>query len=374
MGKMNLIIVVLMALVIGSNLSNLHSNLTKIDDSLDHSLLNMQTELLGSYALSYGMQKLQSGEVVMQGVAQTWNTPQFAVSIGEIDSICYIPVAGDTVEVIPYIKNWQSGQSVASNSRALIDFFIAQPEDQFAYFTMDEGSGTTLTDLSPLGNDGTLTNMDDSNWVEGVDGEGAALTFDGEEDYVELGSDITGDYDGMLTVAVWVEFIQTGPVDFGNIITENSDDLGNQITGYTLRSKSKFVGHPYLELEFIVVTLNGQENVYLRIEEDEMDLLGWHYIVGVLNMDAQQIMIGVVDENIWAIDDIHATGMPPKSDDSVLTIGHIVGAPNGNGRKSGLTGNLDSMRTIADVMTIDQLLQLMVYDGVKMPKLLEWSL
>ena len=373
MGKFNLIIVVLMALVIGSSLSSLHKSLSKIDDSLDHSLLNMQTELLGSYALNYGLLKLQTGEVIVADEAQTWNTPQFAVCMGEIDSICYTPMAGDTIEVIPYIKNWQTGHSVASSSRALIDFFITQPEDQFAYYTMDEGSGTTLTDQSDLGNDGSLISMDDSSWVDGVN-DGTALTFDGEEDYVDLGNDITQDYEGMLTVATWLQLDDIGPVEFGNIITENSDDLGNQITGFTLRTKAKFVGHPSVEYEFIVTTLNGKESVLLSVSEDQMDLTAWHYIVGILNMDARQIMVGVVDVDLWAINDISATGLPAKSDDSVLTIGHIVGAPNGNGRKSGITGDIDSMRSIADVMTIDQLIQLMTYDGVKMPKLVEWRI
>jgi len=372
MGKMNLLIVVVMALVIGSNLSNLHSNLARIDESLDHSLLNMQTELLGSYALSYGMQKLQTGEVIMQGVAQTWNTPQFALSIGEIDSICYIPVAGDTVEVIPYIKNWQSGQSVASNSRAVIDYFITQPADQFAYYTMDEGSGTTLTDLSPMGNDGALIDMDDSNWVEGVDG--AALTFDGDEDYVDLGTDIAQSYDDMLTVGCWVQMLQTSNVDWGNILTGNSDHQGNQLDGFTLCVKAKYVGHPYLEFFFEVVTLSGKEGVSLKVYDPQIDVEAWHYIVGMLNMQEQKIILGILDLNLWAIEDINANGMPSKADTGVITMGHIVGAPNGQGRKSGISGNIDSIRTISDVLTIDQLLQLMMYDGIKMPKLIDWKI
>ncbi len=372
MGKINLIIVALVALIIGNNLSNLNGSLTRINDSIDHSLLNMQTRLLGSYALSYGILKLQEGDVVMQGENQTWNTPQFSVSIGEIDSICYIPVAGDTVEVIPYIKNWTTGESVASSSRALIDFFISQPEEQFGYYTMDEGSGTELTDLSEMGNDGELISMDDSSWIDGVYGTG--LEFDGDEDYVNLGTDIADEYEGQLTIATWVQFFDNKSVEFANIITETSDDQGNQITGFTLRAKAKFVGHPYIDFEFIVVTLNGRENVLLQVSDSQMDLLSWHYIAGILNMEEQYIMVGVVDEDIWAIDDINATGMPVKYPSSVITIGHIVGAPNGEGRKSGLTGNLDSMRTIADVMSVEDLIQLMTYDGIKKPKLLEWSL
>ena len=372
MGKFNLIIVVLMALVIGSSLSSLHKSLSKIDDSLDHSLLNMQTELLGSYALNYGLLKLQTGEVIVADEEQTWNTPQFAVCMGEIDSICYTPMAGDTIEVIPYIKNWQSGNSIASNSRALIDFFITQPEDQFAYYTMEEGSGTTMADQSGMGHDGSLINMDDSNWVEGVYGSG--LTFDGDEDYADLGTDIAQSYDDMLTVGGWIQMVETSNVDWGNIITGNSDNLGNQLEGFTLAVKAKYVGHPYLEFLFSVVTLSGKEEVTLKVYDPAIDVHAWHYIVGVFNMQEQTIMVGIVDLNLWAINDITAHGMPSMANTGVITIGHIDGAPNGQGRKSGISGNLDSMRSIADALSINQLIQLMLYDGVKMPKLVEWRI
>ena len=372
MGKINLIIVVLMALIVGGSLSSLHNSLSKITDSLDHSLLNMQTELLGAYALSYGMLKLQEGDVIIGDEEQTWNTPHFAVCMGDIDSICYTPMSGDTIEVIPYIKNWQTGNSIASSSRALIDFFITQPEDQFGYYGMEDGSGTTLSDLSGAGNNGSLINMDDSNWVDGFFGSG--LIFDGDEDYADLGTDIAQSYDDMLTVGGWIQMVETSNVDWGNIITGNSDDQGNQLEGFTLSVKAKYVGHPYLEFYFDVVTLSGKEGVSLKVYDPAIDVHAWHYVVGMLNMQEQKIMVGIVDINLWAIEDINAQGMPSMADTGVITVGHIVGAPNGQGRKSGMSGKLDSIRVIADVMTFDQLIQLMTYDGVKMPKIVDWKI
>ncbi|MCF7919948.1 MAG: LamG domain-containing protein [Candidatus Cloacimonetes bacterium] len=371
MGRVNLLFIVFIIAMVGSNLTSLNRNLNKLNDAIDHSLLTMEQDLLGGFALNYGILKLSCGDVKMAGEDQVWETPGFLLSRGEIDSICYVAGEGDTVEVIPYIRNWQGNSSIASNSRALLDFFITQPEDQFAYYMMDEGSGTTLTDSSGLGFDGTMIDMDDSNWVPSVNGTG--LTFDGNDDYVDLGNAITGEYDDNLTVAAWVQMLPDSPVEWGNIITENSDNLGNQLTGFTLRVKGKYVGHPYLEFEFEVTTLNGKEKVNITVHDWEMDLFDWHFIAGILDMDNQLIMVGVVDEDKWAIANITASGMPVKDSLGPITIGHIVGAPNGQGRKSGITGSLDSMRTIADVMTIDQLLQLMLYDGIKVPKIIEWS-
>lgn len=252
----------------------------------------------------------------------------------------------------------------------MLDFFIVQPDDQFGYFTMDEGSGTILTDLSGNSYNGVLLNMDDDSWIDGVNGY--ALTFDGDEDYVDLGADLTGEFGNSITVATWVRVGTENNVDWGNIITENSDNLGNQLTGFTLRMKVKLVGPANIEYEFEVTTLNGKEKVYLQVNNWEMDLLSWHYVAGVLDMDNRKLLVGVVDEDIWAAADIQAHGMPEKGENNIITVGHIKGAPNGSGKKSGLYGDLDSMRTIADVMSKYQLLQLMMYDGIKVPKIIDW--
>lgn len=53
-----------------------------------------------------------------------------------------------------------------------------------AEWNFEENTGTTARDTSGNGNDGTLVNMDNSNWVAGANGSGAALSFDGSNEYV----------------------------------------------------------------------------------------------------------------------------------------------------------------------------------------------
>ncbi len=53
-----------------------------------------------------------------------------------------------------------------------------------AYYKFDEGSGETAYDSSGNGNDGTLYNMGESDWVDGP--SGTALNFDGINNYVEV--------------------------------------------------------------------------------------------------------------------------------------------------------------------------------------------
>ncbi|MBI4094803.1 MAG: prepilin-type N-terminal cleavage/methylation domain-containing protein [Candidatus Liptonbacteria bacterium] len=54
------------------------------------------------------------------------------------------------------------------------------------YWNFDEGSGTTANDSSGNTNTGTLTNMELTDWVDGK--QNKALSFDGVNEYVSLGS------------------------------------------------------------------------------------------------------------------------------------------------------------------------------------------
>ena len=53
------------------------------------------------------------------------------------------------------------------------------------YWPLDESSGTNAPNLAPGGTNGTLCNMEDSDWVSGKFGN--ALAFDGNDEYVSAG-------------------------------------------------------------------------------------------------------------------------------------------------------------------------------------------
>lgn len=55
-----------------------------------------------------------------------------------------------------------------------------------AEWNFEENQGATAHDTSGNGNDGTLVNMDNSNWVAGANGSGAALSFDGVTNYITV--------------------------------------------------------------------------------------------------------------------------------------------------------------------------------------------
>lgn len=74
-------------------------------------------------------------------------------------------------------------------------------EGLIAYWSFDEGSGTSLSDSSGSGNTGTLNNMDAADWVSGRLGK--ALDFDGTNDYVSYAAPAGFDYP--FTLAAWAK-------------------------------------------------------------------------------------------------------------------------------------------------------------------------
>src|SRR3989344_5537130 len=77
------------------------------------------------------------------------------------------------------------------------------------YWNFEEGTGTTAADSTDQGNDGTLTGG--PTWVSGKAGNGAALDFDGTDDFVDIGTGPST----VNTVAFWVNPTTTTeyPVD-----------------------------------------------------------------------------------------------------------------------------------------------------------------
>ena len=74
------------------------------------------------------------------------------------------------------------------------------------YWPFNEGSGTVAHDKTQNGNDGTLINMEDADWVDGVSGK--ALDFDGINEYVNCGDGIDfadAQFSSGFSISMWVK-------------------------------------------------------------------------------------------------------------------------------------------------------------------------
>lgn len=100
-----------------------------------------------------------------------------------------------------------------------------------AWYNMDNNkiSGITLTDLSGSGNTGTLN----GGAVSGSAGKlGQAVTFDGGNDYIDIGKGATLDLATTLSISVWVK---TGGL-YGAVVSDY--DAVGLFTEYTLEIRS----------------------------------------------------------------------------------------------------------------------------------------
>jgi hypothetical protein len=79
------------------------------------------------------------------------------------------------------------------------------------------GSGTTWTDLSGRGNNGTLTNMDGTNYSST---NGGSLTFDGTNEYVDV-ADIPFRFSNTFSISTW--FYWNGINQSGNILSKRQE-------------------------------------------------------------------------------------------------------------------------------------------------------
>jgi type II secretory pathway pseudopilin PulG len=97
-----------------------------------------------------------------------------------------------------------------------------------AYWNFDEGTGTAANDRSGNGNNGTLTNG--PAWAAGGDCKaGGCLSFDGSDDYVEVGNPASLAITGPLTITAWARVMQGGGT-YKLIVSRGKWDNG----GYTM--------------------------------------------------------------------------------------------------------------------------------------------
>ncbi|MCK5565122.1 MAG: hypothetical protein KAJ07_07725, partial [Planctomycetes bacterium] len=95
-----------------------------------------------------------------------------------------------------------------------------------AYLRLDETTGAVAADDSTNGYDGTLINMDDSDWVPGNTGN--ALDFDGVNDYVTIDGVCVAMAGGDVTVSAWMKAAALNPA-MQFIIAINSSTGDNKL-------------------------------------------------------------------------------------------------------------------------------------------------
>jgi hypothetical protein len=124
---------------------------------------------------------------------------------------------------VTFIASDGQGQDSQTILITVIDF-TPNTDGLVGYWKFDELSGTTAADSSGLGNSATLVNS--PTWTTGkVDG---ALSFNGENTYVNCGTDSSLNMANSLTICAWIYPESFGQGGWGRIV-----DRGNGSSGYS---------------------------------------------------------------------------------------------------------------------------------------------
>jgi hypothetical protein len=120
------------------------------------------------------------------------------------------------------------------------------------------GSGTAWTDLSGNGRNGTLTNMDGTNFNSA---NGGSLTFDGSDEFVQCSGSLT------LTAATFIVWIRRNGTQgfFDGILLSR----GTSVTGINFRSTTNQLGYHW----------NATSNTYNWVSGLLIPDLSWCMVV-----------------------------------------------------------------------------------------------
>jgi len=153
--------------------------------------------------------------------------------------------------------------------------------DMVGYWKFDEGSGNTAYDLSNYTNDGTING--DPKWVAGK--IGAALEFDGSDDYVDCGNDPSLNINDRITVAAWVKTTSTA---HGYFVSKGTawDEIGHYAIGQEYNVPMTF--------QFEIAGSGGTVELDSNIAVNDGQ---WHYIVGTYDDPVVKVYVDGVEEN-----------------------------------------------------------------------------
>ena len=182
-----------------------------------------------------------SDSTVNYGLDSSYGQTEGGVTLVTSHSITLSGLTAGTVYNYQ-VTSGDSAGNVASSSN--LTFTTTDISGLLAYWPMDEGTGTSIIDMTGNGNTGTLTNG--PLWVAG-----AGLDFDGIDDYVDLGAmDVSG---SELSISAWVY----------------ADNIAN-CSSKDCRIISKATGTGTQDHYFMVSTIqsNGVNRLRFRLKTD----------------------------------------------------------------------------------------------------------
>ena len=192
--------------------------------------------------------------------------------------------------------------SVSISILGLGSDILAEEPGLVGHWTFDEGQGEIAKDSSGNGNDGRIHH---ATWTEGK--SGIALSFNGEDAYVDCGNDSSLDLTEAFTIEAWV-FPRNGGRPEQSIVGKGYRNDAN----YLLR-----MGIPWVANRLMLKVADQ------RTQGIEIGFDRWHHVAGVC--DGERIAIYIDGEPASERPFFHGL----KVNSTPVTIGRALGAPDG---------------------------------------------
>jgi len=223
--------------------------------------------------------------------------------------------------------------------------FTTETVDYDARWKFNESSGSTASDSSGNGNDGTLNNMNDSDWVSGQWGN--ALDFDGSNDYVSVSDDSAMDFGtGSFSISLWV--IATNYNNSSMMIINGTSGGGYSGKRYSFR---------YDDDDVIFVVDDDSNKTRAESTTNFLHGGAWHHVVAVRDRGSDKLRIYVDGSLISEVTD--NTNNSIDSPSEPVYIGRDGIDNSGNY----VDGRLDDIRLYDFVLSSDDVDD--IYDGTK---------
>jgi hypothetical protein len=210
--------------------------------------------------------------------------------------------------------------------------------EPYAWWHMNESTGTTMADSSGNGRDGTTQNLDDADWIPAKINNG--LRFNAvDNEYVDCGAIAGFGFDDAFSLELWVRADLSGRTRY----LMGKGTAGNGIGLYIEAD-----GDLRCELE----SSNSARSIARTVDVNLEDSL-WHHVV--VTYSGSRTLAGLI---IYVDNVVPSTVVSTDTiiGSDVLTTAEnfTVGATNNGGTNTFRDGTLDEAVIYDEVLTIDQ--------------------
>lgn len=231
---------------------------------------------------------------------------------------------------IPGDYTYDSGIIDVTGGKALLMAIVPLP---YAHWKLNESSGSTASDSSGNGRNGTLLNMENSDWQAGKLNN--CLVFDGVNEAVNCGSIASFERTQPFSLEFW---FKGTTVNYGGLVAKGEE-------GATYRGYCAYIYQG--KINFYLMSNNGTGNQLQVITTNTINNGSWHHVVITYNGNslASGIKIyidGVSDTLVVFVNNLT---------DTIVTTADFSIASRKSGTSLFLNGSLDEILIYSEELT-----------------------